>query len=249
MPDERLIHNGASAGVRTGAPGLAASRQRMLELLRRHIRDERVIAAMAAITRERFVPAHLEQRAYDDSALAIGEGQTISQPLIVALMAEAMQIGSNDHVLEIGTGSGYAAAVLSRLAREVVTVERIEELGARAAATLAALRIENVRGIFPAKHLGCKEDAPYDAILISAGAPHIPRTLLDQVADGGRLIVPIGPRHGQQLVRATKAPHGLTLERLGPCAFVPLIDDEAWSDHRAGDDTDNGGVSRRSILR
>ncbi len=229
------IHNGASA--------LAASRQRMLDLLRRHIRDERVIAAMAAIPRERFVPAHLEQRAYDDNALAIGEGQTISQPLIVALMAEAMRIEPGDHVLEIGTGSGYAAAVLSRLARDVVTVERIADLGARAAATLAALRIENVRAIFPAKHLGCKEDAPYDAILISAGAPHIPRSLLDQLAEGGRLIVPIGTRHAQQLVRATKTHHGLTLERLGPCAFVPLIDDEAWGE-TAGD-----GVSRRSILR
>lgn len=239
------IHNGAAPG----APALAASRLRMLDLLRRHVRDERVIEAMAAIPRERFVPAHLEQRAYDDSALAIGDGQTISQPLIVALMAEAMRIGSNDHVLEIGTGSGYAAAVLSRLARDVVTVERIAELGERARAMLATLHLENVRPIFPAKHLGCKEYSPYDAILISAGAPHIPRSLLDQLAEGGRLIVPIGPRHGQQLVRATKTHHGLTLERLGQCAFVPLIDDEAWSDHRAGDDTNGDGVSRRSILR
>jgi protein-L-isoaspartate(D-aspartate) O-methyltransferase len=235
MTERAPNHNGASA--------LAASRQRMLELLRRHIRDERVIDAMAAIPRERFVPPHLTQRAYDDRALPIGEGQTISQPLIVALMAEAMRITPNDHVLEIGTGSGYAAAVLSRLARDVVTVERIVELGESAQVVLAALRIENVRVIFPAKHLGCKEDAPYDAILISAGAPHLPRSLLDQLADGGRLIVPIGPRHAQQLVRATKTPHGLTLERLGPCAFVPLIDDEAWSA------AINDDVSRRPNLR
>jgi protein-L-isoaspartate(D-aspartate) O-methyltransferase len=235
MPEATRLHNGASV--------LAASRQRMLDLLRRHVRDERVIDAMAAIPRERFVPPHMAQRAYDDSALAIGAGQTISQPLIVGLMLDALQLSSNDHVLEVGTGSGYAAAVLSRLARDVVTVERITDLGARAGAALAALRIENVRTIFPAKHLGYKEDAPYDAVLISAGAPHIPRSLLDQLAEGGRLIVPIGPRQAQQLVRAIKTPTGVTLERLGPCAFVPLIDEEAWHDGMTN------GVSRRSILR
>ena len=218
---ERGLHNGASV--------LAASRQRMLDLLRRTVRDKRVIDAMAAIPRERFVLPHLLQRSYDDSALPIGEGQTISQPLIVALMVEAMSLRSSDHVLEVGTGSGYAAAVVSRLAKDVVTVERIPELAERARKTLAALQIENVQVFFPANDLGRKDEAPYDAILISAGAPHIPRSLLDQLAEGGRLIVPIGTRQSQQLVRATKTPHGVSLERLGACAFVPLIGEDAWA--------------------
>ena len=213
----------------------------MIDLLRRAVRDQRVIDAMAAIPREHFVPPHLASRAYDDNALPIGEGQTISQPLIVALMAEAMRPAPEDRVLEVGTGSGYAAAVLSRLVRDVVSVERIPELAERARATLRELQIENV-AVFSANHLGRKEDAPYDAILVSAGAPHVPRMLLDQLAEGGRLIVPIGPRNAQQLVRATKTPHGIALERLGPCAFVPLIGEGAWSD--SDDD-----VSRRSNLR
>jgi protein-L-isoaspartate(D-aspartate) O-methyltransferase len=214
----------------------------MLELLRRNVDDARVTDAMAAVPRERFVPQHLVRHAYDDNALPIGQGQTISQPLIVALMVEALRPTADDHVLEVGTGSGYAAAVLARLVRDVVTVERIAELADQARATLAALQIENVHVFLACDDLGRKEDAPYDAILVSAGAPHVPRSLLDQLAEGGRLIVPIGPRHAQQLVRATKTPHGLTLERLGPCAFVPLIGEEAWSD-------DVDGVSRRSNLR
>lgn len=225
MPETSSFHNGASA--------LAASRERMLDLLRRTVRDQRVIDAMASVPRERFVPEHLQRRSYDDSALPIGDGQTISQPLIVALMVEAMRLRGDERVLEVGTGSGYAAAVLSRLAREVVTVERIADLGERARARLAALQLENVRVIFPAKHLGYKDGAAYDAVLVSAGAPHIPRTLLDQLAEGGRLIVPIGNRQAQQLVRAVKTPHGVSLERLGPCAFVPLIGEDAWEEGAA----------------
>jgi protein-L-isoaspartate(D-aspartate) O-methyltransferase len=225
MPDG-AFHNGATSG----ASALAASRQRMLDLLRRTIRDQRVIDAMAAIPRERFVPAHLAHRAYDDGALPIGEGQTISQPLIVAMMIEALALRPGDRMLEVGTGSGYAAAVASRLARTVATVERIVALGEQAHARIATLQLENVRVFFPAKHLGRKEDEAYDAILVSAGAPHVPRALLDQLAEGGRLIVPIGTRQQQQLVRAVKTERGVTLERLGPCAFVPLIGEDAWDD-------------------
>jgi protein-L-isoaspartate(D-aspartate) O-methyltransferase len=213
----------------------------MLDLLGRVIRDRPVIEAMAAVPRERFVPARLAHRAYDDCALPIGVEQTISQPLIVALMVEAMRLGPGDRVLEVGTGSGYAAAVVSRLAREVITVERIPELAERASSTLAALRVENVRVVFARKHLGHKENGAYDAILVSAGAPHIPRTLLDQLAEGGRLIVPVGARQSQQLVRATNTPHGVAIEPLGPCAFVPLIGEDAWRDV--------GGGSRRSNVR
>src|SRR5262245_55968126 len=131
MTERAPLHNGASI--------LAASRQHMLDLLRRHVTDDRVIDAMAAVPRERFVPTERESRACDDRAVPAGDGQTSSQPLIVALMLEAMRTSPTDHVLEVGTGSGYAAAVLSRLVRDVVTVERIEELGARARATLAGL--------------------------------------------------------------------------------------------------------------
>jgi protein-L-isoaspartate(D-aspartate) O-methyltransferase len=217
---DRASHNGADS--------LASARERMLALLRRHIRDGRVIDAMASIPRERFVPERLGSRAYDDNALPIGEGQTISQPLIVALMVEALRLSSADRVLEVGTGSGYAAAVLSRLASEVITVERIADLSARARQTLHDLHLENVRVETATNELGYKQAAPYDAILVSAGAPHVPRTLLDQLADGGRLVVPIGSRRQQELVRATATPHGIELTRIGPCAFVPLVGDDAW---------------------
>ena len=225
-----------------GARESTASRARMLDLIRGHIRDGRVIDAMAAIPRELFTPQHLRGRAYDDQALPIGEGQTISQPLIVAMMVEALQLTPDDRVLEVGAGSGYAAAVISRIAREVIAVERISELCARARRTLTDLRIENVRVELAGEELGSKEDAPYDAILVSAGAPHIPRTLLDQLGPGGRLVVPIGSRHHQELVRATKTPHGVDLVRLAPCAFVPLIGEEGWD---GGDKL----VSRRSKLQ
>jgi protein-L-isoaspartate(D-aspartate) O-methyltransferase len=220
--------------VRDGMPGsngsssLAAERQEMLDLLCRNIADDRVVDAMAAVPRERFVPDHLGHRAYEDSALPIGEGQTISQPLMVALMVEALQLAGNETVLEIGTGSGYAAAVLSRLARKVVTVERVRPLLERAQATLRALGYENISAHEAGAHLGREEDAPYDAILVSAGAPHVPRALLEQLAPGGRLVVPVGPMRGQELLRATNTPHGMELVRIGPCAFVPLIGEGAW---------------------
>lgn len=221
---------------------LASARDRMLELVRRHVGDRRVVEAMAAIPRERFVLPHLRQRAYDDTALPIGEGQTISQPLIVALMTEALALRPDDRVLEVGTGSGYQAAVLSRLAREVVTVERVPALAERARSTLAALGCENVRVSMAGRTLGRFEDAPYDAILVAAGAPHVPRVLVDQLAGGGRLVLPVGSLRSQELVRVTKTAHGIDLARLGPCAFVPLVGEDAWG--AGGSD-----VSRRFKVR
>ena len=206
-----------------------AARERMMRLLRREISDAAVLGVMASVPRERFVPHDLWSRAYDDSALPIGEGQTISQPLIVALMTQALALQPEDRVLELGTGSGYQAAVLSGLAREVVTVERRQALLERARAVLADLACENVTAHLAGDVLGRPEDAPYDAIVVTAGAPHVPRRLLDQLAEGGRLVIPVGSLRAQQMVRATKTPHGVELVRLGPCGFVPLIGNEAWS--------------------
>lgn len=212
------------------APDLALAREQMLRMLRASIQDERVLAAMAAVPREAFVPEHLRSRAYDDGALPIGEGQTISQPFIVALMLEALALTSRDHVLDVGTGSGYQAAVLAHLAREVTSVERVPALTERAAATLAKLGITNVHVCAAGERLGLAERAPYDAIVVAAGAPHVPRALIDQLAEGGRLVVPVGDLRKQQLLRVVKTPHGVELARLGPCAFVPLIGEDAWNE-------------------
>ena len=209
---------------------LSLRREEMLALLRRNVDDARVIEAIASTPREAFVTAALRADAYADRALPIGEGQTISQPLMVALMLQALELRPDDRVLEVGTGSGYVAALLSKLAREVITVERVPALADRAAATLRSLARDNVAVHRAGEQLGRREDAPYDAILVSAAAPHVPRTLIDQLAPGGRLVIPIGPRRGQELVRVRATAHGLELARLGPCAFVPLIGDQAWPD-------------------
>ncbi|HXK32585.1 MAG TPA: protein-L-isoaspartate(D-aspartate) O-methyltransferase [Dehalococcoidia bacterium] len=209
---------------------LARARERMLDLLQAHIQDERVLAAMAEVPRERFVPPDLAPYAYEDSALPIGYGQTISQPLMVAMMTEAIGPRPEDRVLEVGTGCGYQAAVLSRLVREVVTVERVAPLTERARQTLADLGYENVTVHQAVREMGWPEDAPYDAIVVTAGAPHVPRSLLGQLAKAGRMVIPVGPLRAQELVRVRKTDHGIELTRLGPCGFVPLIGEEAWGE-------------------
>jgi protein-L-isoaspartate(D-aspartate) O-methyltransferase len=221
-----------NSGTPVEDAALVVARGRMVTLLRRYIHDDRVIDAMASVPREAFVPAHLRARAYDDSALPIGEGQTISQPLMVALSIQAAQVKPEDRVLEVGTGSGYQAAVLSRLAREVVSVERIESLRKHAEAALSGAGFTNVEVHQASDVLGWPARGPYDAIVVAAGAPHVPRALLDQLAPGGRLVIPIGERQGQELVRATNTEHGVELARLGACAFVPLIGEEAWETGR-----------------
>ena len=196
----------------------------------RGVRDRRVLEAMRTVPREAFVAERFAELAYDDSPLPIAEEQTISQPYVVALMAEALEIGPEDKVLEIGAGSGYAAAVLSRLGREVYAVERHESLAREAEERLARLGYSNVHVHHGDGTLGWSEHAPYDAIVVAAGAPDVPPALLDQLAEGGRLVIPIGPDpRNQDLVRVRRrAESGTVREVLGPVRFVPLIGAQGW---------------------
>ena len=199
------------------------AREALVRSLRRDIQDERVLNAFGSVPREHFLPEQLRRLAYDDRAIPIGRGQTISQPLMVAIMTQALQLEGDEKVLEVGTGSGYQAALLSKLARRVVSVERLADLAQSASRRLREISATNV-GVYRAgETLGRPEDAPFDAIIVTAGAPRVPRSLLDQLAMGGRLVVPVGDRRVQQLVRATKSDRGVSLEKLGECRFVPLI--------------------------
>jgi protein-L-isoaspartate(D-aspartate) O-methyltransferase len=211
---------------------LAALRDEMVarQLAARGIRDGRVLAAMRAVPREEFVPSELVEFAYEDSPLPISEEQTISQPYIVALMAEALELRPEDRVLEVGTGSGYAAAVLAHLAAEVSTIERHESLAVAARRKLRELGYANVRVVHGDGSLGWEEGAPYDAIVAAAGGPDVPPALLAQLAPGGRLVMPVGstPRE-QTLVRLRKRADGkIAREDLGPVRFVPLIGAGGW---------------------
>jgi protein-L-isoaspartate(D-aspartate) O-methyltransferase len=199
-----------------------AARLRMVaeQLATRDISDERVLDAMRRVPRHEFVPKHLARQAYDDWPLPIGHAVTISQPYIVALMTQALRLRPGDRVLEVGTGSGYAAAVLAELADDVTTIECIEPLAEQARERLAAYG-ERVRVITGDGSLGFAPHAPYDAIVVTAAAPEIPRPLLAQLAPGGRLVIPVG-RGVEQLVRVTRTDHGDEREELLPVRFVPL---------------------------
>ncbi|HSG89317.1 MAG TPA: protein-L-isoaspartate(D-aspartate) O-methyltransferase [Pseudomonadales bacterium] len=211
----------------------ATAADRLLEVLkRRGIRDPRVLDAMATVPREQFVGLDLAEFAYDDTPLPIEEGQTISQPYIVALMTEALELTPDDHVLEVGTGSGYAAAVLSRVAGTVVTIERHQALAHLARQRLEALHYDNVSVCYGDGTLGWPEEAPYDAIVVAAGGPEAPRSLIEQLAIGGRLVIPMGPSLTQQnLVRITRVDATeISIEELGAVRFVPLIGAEGWDE-------------------
>lgn len=202
----------------------------------RDIDDQRVLAAMATIPREEFVPPKLQSLAYTDQALPIECDQTISQPFTVAFMCQALQLRGGERVLEVGTGSGYAAAVMSQLAAEVVTVERIPFLAETAAARLSRLGYHNVQVHTADGTMGWSAGAPYDAIVVTAAAEQLPQPYVDQLKDGGRIVIPIGPRiRGQRMFRFTRHGKEIVAEVLGSFAFVPLIGEHGWpSDDDAG---------------
>jgi protein-L-isoaspartate(D-aspartate) O-methyltransferase len=198
------------------------------QLIKRGIEDPRVLQAMRDTPRHRFVPARHRTMAYEDMPLAIGHEQTISQPLMVAMMTAALQLYGHERVLEIGTGSGYQAAILSRLAVVVFSIERIPELAAQARATLAMAGIMNVHIFVGDGSLGLPEHGPYDAVVVTAASPKVPPALVDQLKPAGRLIIPVGDRHEQTLIRLTATSNGPQVERLGGCRFVPLIGQQGW---------------------
>jgi protein-L-isoaspartate(D-aspartate) O-methyltransferase len=210
--------------------GLEAARTRLLESLRHEIRDKRVLSAFACVPRELFVSPDYYYAAYEDMPLSIGFGQTISQPFIVALMTQALRLKGDETVLELGTGSGYQAAILANLAKKVVSIERIDKLAQSAKKTLAKLGCKNVEIHGASETLGWPDGAPYDAIMVTAGAPHIPDSLLEQLALGGRMIIPVGSRWEQDLLKVIKRKKKHLVKNLGGCRFVPLIGPGAWED-------------------
>lgn len=209
---------------------LAQMRANMVEyqLRRRGIKDERVLQAFLKVPRHKFVRPQDVWHAYEDYPLAIGYGQTISQPYMVAIMTELLELKGDERVLEIGTGSGYQAAILAELAKEVFTIERIPELAQRAEKTLQELGYSNVKVVVGDGSKGLPEYAPYDAIIVTAAAPKPPQPLLEQLKDRGRLVIPVGTRRLQDLLRITKIGNEFKTENFGPCLFVPLIGEAGW---------------------
>jgi protein-L-isoaspartate(D-aspartate) O-methyltransferase len=209
-----------------------ALRERMVErqLLGRDIRDDRVLDAMRAVPRELFVPQELRSRAYDDAALPIGAGQTISQPYMVARICEALVLEGRERVLDVGSGSGYQAAVLAKLADEVHTIERVPELAERARANLDEAGYGRVRVHVGDGTLGLPEHAPYAAIAVAAAAPRLPEPLYEQLEPGGRVVIPVGRRGGQELQLIVRSPEGPAVVRSVPCRFVPLVGEEGFSE-------------------
>ena len=200
----------------------------MIDRLKQEVPDARVIQAMERVPREEFVPEESRDLAYEDIPLPIGEGQTVSQPFIVALMVRALELRRSDKVLELGTGSGYQAALIAEIARHVITVERISSLADPARARLRSMGYTNVEVVDAASELGWPAKAPYDAIIVAAAAPKLPRELMDQLDSGGRLVIPVGSRDNQELMKVTRAGDTFSVSSMGACRFVPLIGEGAW---------------------
>lgn len=206
-------------------------RERMVDrqLAARGIHDPAVLAAMRAVPREEFVPENLRHHAYDDGPLPIGGGQTISQPFIVAIMIESLKLESSDRVLEIGVGSGYAAAVLAEIVAQVYGIERIETLAVAARRRLERLGYDNVEIRHGDGTKGWSEKGPFDAIVVAAAGPKVPEALKEQLAPGGRMVIPVGSsRFDQNLLRLTRTDRGIKEERLEAVRFVPLVGEEGW---------------------
>ncbi|PNU19531.1 protein-L-isoaspartate O-methyltransferase [Geothermobacter hydrogeniphilus] len=206
------------------------ARRRMVDrqLRQRGITDPRVIQVMLEMPRHLFVEPALQSQAYSDYPLPIGQKQTISQPFMVATMSQALELKGDEQVLEIGTGSGYQAAVLAKLCRRVFTVERIPELARQARRVFDDLHLHNINLKVTDGTFGWEEQAPFDGIVVTAGAPDVPRTYLDQLADGGRLIIPVGDLETQSLKRITRRGSQFETESLLDCRFVPLLGEKGW---------------------
>ena len=220
----------ASLFKKNGNDSLLAQRLRMVEeqLRARGIRDERLLAAMAKVPREAFISAEDIANAYGDYPLPIGAGQTISQPYIVAVMVEALELQPNDRVLEVGSGTGYQAAILGELCAEVWSIERHAELADKALEILQRLGYSNIHVVTGDGSLGLPEQAPFDNILVAAAAPRVPETLVAQLVDGGQLVVPVGSRQEQQVQVVRKIGNETTVSLRDPCRFVPLLGEQGW---------------------
>ncbi|BAF60859.1 MAG: protein-L-isoaspartate(D-aspartate) O-methyltransferase [Pelotomaculum sp.] len=222
-----------AAGKEKDDDNRAGERRRMVyeQLISRGIENDDVIQSMLEVPRHRFVPKHLQEYAYQDGPLAIGEGQTISQPYIVALMIEALEPAPSDRVLEVGTGSGYAAAVLSRIVSVVYTIERFDSLARGARSLFQSLKYDNIYVRTGDGTKGWPEAAPFDGIIVSAGAPAVPQTLCGQLKPGGRLVAPVGDKRWQELLVVRRAlDGGYNVKKLGTVFFVPLVGEEGWHD-------------------
>jgi len=208
------------------------ARQNMVnsQIQARGIKDPRLLRAMAKVPRHLFVDEALQSQAYNDYPLPIGEKQTISQPYIVALMTEALNVTLDDHVLEIGTGSGYQTAILAELSAKVYSIERIQSLVAKARKLFDQLGYLNIVVTIGDGSLGWKEYAPFDAILVTAGSPEVPKPLFEQLADGGRLVVPVGDHYSQDLIKVVRIKDDFHQFNLGACRFVDLIGEHGWKD-------------------
>lgn len=198
------------------------------QLIPRGIKDERVIAAMRKVPRHLFVPDFVRHSAYDDMALPIGDDQTISQPYMVAVMTELLELKGDEKVLEVGTGSGYQAAILAELSREVYTIERISILAEEARKRLTTLGYENVNVIVGDGTKGLEEESPFDRIIVTAATPKIPDPLINQLNEGGIIVAPVGERFSQVLIKGKKEKGTLIEEYHTPCVFVPLIGEYGW---------------------
>ena len=214
---------------------LEKEKRRLLGLIYREVKDRRVVDAMARVPREAFVPAASRHLAYEDIPLPIGEGQTVSQPLIVAMMVSMLSLKPGDKVLEVGTGSGYQAAVPSLLAKEVITTERLKVLADSARERLRSLGYHNVTVYQAGDVLGRSENSQFDAIIVAAAAPRLPRVLLEQLSEGGRVVIPVGSRSLQDLLLVTKSEDSYSVKNHGSCRFVLLVGAGAWTEREAED--------------